>query len=286
MLGYAYQKGLIPVSAVAIDRAIVLNEVAVEQNRSAFLWGRRAAVDPQRVAEVASPPKAVPVSRRLSESLDELIARRVDLLTAYQDEAYAKRYLALIDKVRSAEIALDPALPLTEAVARNFFKLMAYKDEYEVARLHSSGEFAQRLTEAFDGDFKLRYHLAPPLFARRNERGELVKSEYGSWVMTAFRWLARLRRLRGTALDPFGRTEERRAERHLLSEYESTLTGIVSRLGTANHALAVEVASVPEQIRGFGHVKAKSMQAAREARAQLLGRLEQATQNSRPAVVA
>ena len=171
-------------------------------------------------------------------------------------------------------------------MARNFFKLMAYKDEYEVARLYSSGEFAQRLTEAFDGDFRLRFHLAPPLFARRNARGELVKSEYGPWVMTAFRWLARLRRLRGRALDPFGRTEERRAERRLVPEYESTLAGIVSRLGAANHALAVQVASVPEQIRGFGHVKAKSLQAAREARAQLLGRLEQATQNSRPAVTA
>ncbi len=287
MLGYAYQKGLIPVSAVAIDRAIELNEVAVEQNRSAFLWGRRAAVDPQRVAEVASPPKTMPVARRISESLDEAIARRVDFLAAYQDEAYAKRYLALVDRVRSAETAIGPALPLTEAVARNFFKLMAYKDEYEVARLHSSGEFAQRLTEAFDGDFRLRVHLAPPLFARRNARGELVKSEYGPWVMTAFRWLARLRRLRGTALDPFGRTAERRAERQLVLEYESTLAGIASRLGAGDHALAVEIASVPEQIRGFGHVKAKHMEAAREVRARLLGRLEQATQtSSRPTVPA
>jgi len=286
MLGYAYQKGLIPVSAVAIDRAIELNEVAVEQNRSAFLWGRRAAVDPRRVDEVAAPPKMVPVSRKLSESLDELIARRVDFLTAYQDEAYAKRYLALVDRVRSAETPLGPALPLTEAVARYFFKLMTYKDEYEVARLYSSGQFAQRLGEAFDGDLRLRFHLAPPLFARRNARGELVKSEYGPWVMTAFRWLARLRRLRGTALDPFGRTEERRAERQLVTEYESTIAGISARLSADNRPLAVEIASVPEQIRGFGHVKVRHMALAREARAQLLGRFGDAKESARQAMAA
>ncbi len=286
MLGYAYQKGLIPVSAVAIDRAIELNEVAVEQNRSAFLWGRRAAVDPRRVDEVAAPPKMVPVSRKLSESLDELIARRVDFLTAYQDEAYAKRYMALVDRVRSAETPLGPALPLTEAVARYFFKLMAYKDEYEVARLYSSGQFAQRLGEAFEGDLRLRFHLAPPLFARRNARGELVKSEYGPWVMTAFRWLARLRRLRGTALDPFGRTEERRAERQSVIEYESTMTGIAARLSGENRPLAIEIASVPEHIRGFGHVKVRHMALAREARAQLLARFGEVKESPRQAMAA
>jgi indolepyruvate ferredoxin oxidoreductase len=286
MLGYAYQKGLIPVSAVAIDRAIELNEVAVEQNRSAFLWGRRAAIDPRRVDEVAAPPKMVPVSRKLSESLDELIARRVDFLTAYQDEAYAKRYLALVDRVRSAETPLGPALPLTEAVARYFFKLMAYKDEYEVARLYSSGQFAERVAEVFDGNLRLRFHLAPPLFARRNARGELIKSEYGPWVMTAFRWLARLRRLRGTALDPFGRTEERRAERQLVGEYESTMAGISARLSADNRPLAIEIASVPEQIRGFGHVKTRHMALAREARARLLGRFGEAKESARQAMAA
>ena len=276
MLGYAYQKGLIPVSAVAIDRALELNEVAVEQNRTAFLWGRRAAVDPRRVAEVAAPPKTTPVSRQLSDSLDELVARRVDFLTEYQDEAYARRYLKLVETVRAAETPLGTALPLTEAVARYFFKLMAYKDEYEVARLYSSGQFGQRLTEAFEGDVRLRFHLAPPLFARRNARGELVKSEYGPWVMTAFGWLARLRRLRGTVLDPFGRTEERRAERELIAEYESTIAGLAARLASENRSLAVEIASVPEQIRGFGHVKARHIALAREARAQLLERFAKA----------
>jgi indolepyruvate ferredoxin oxidoreductase len=308
MLGYAYQKGLIPVSSVAIDRAIELNEVAVEQNRSAFLWGRRAAIAPERVAEVAAPPKMVPVSRKLSESLDELIARRVDFLTAYQDEAYARRYLALVEKVRAAEGGLPVArpgdaaaqgslpsmaataalasLPLTEAVARYLFKLMAYKDEYEVARLYTSGQFAERLSEAFDGEHRLKFHLAPPLFAKRNERGELVKREYGPWVFTAFRMLARLRGLRGTAFDPFGRTEERRAERELIREYEATIGSLLERLSPQNRALAVEIASVPEQIRGFGHVKAKSMGTARQAREQLLRRLDQAEKGVTQAVPA
>jgi indolepyruvate ferredoxin oxidoreductase len=279
MLGYAYQRGLIPVSGAAIDRAIELNEVAIEQNRTAFLWGRRAAADLAKVEEVAAPPKALPVSRRLSESLDELLARRVDFLTDYQDEAYAKRYLSLVQRVREAEARVSGVaagesaigrLPLTEAVARYFFKLMAYKDEYEVARLYTNGQFAERLNQQFEGDFKVKFHLAPPLLASRNAKGELVKAEYGPWVLTAFRLLARMRRLRGTALDVFGRTEERRTERRLIAEYEATMAGLLPRLAAGNLPQAVEIASLPERIRGFGHVKERHLKAALAQQAELL----------------
>ena len=291
MLGFAYQQGLVPLSVAAIERAIELNEVAVEQNLNAFNWGRRAAVAPQRVQELAAPPKTQPVSRQISESLDEMIARRVDQLTAYQDEAYARRYLKLVEQVRATESRLpaeDPAhpLPLTEAVARYFFKLMAYKDEYEVARLYSSGDFLQRVRDTFDGDYKLHFHLAPPLFAKRNARGELVKREYGPWMMRAFALLARFRGLRGTMLDPFGRTAERRSERALIEEYESTITGLLAQLDAGRRELAVQIASVPEQIRGFGHVKERNLLAASQARAELLQRLSGAREVKRETVQA
>ena len=282
MLGFAYQKGMIPVSANAIEKAIELNEVAIAQNLAAFDWGRMAAVDATRVEELAAPPKMLPVSRKLSESLDELIARRVDFLTDYQDAAYANRYLALVNRVRDAEKALGTAtdgsalgsLPLTEAVARYFSKLMAYKDEYEVARLYTSGSFADRVQESFEGDFKLHFHLAPPLFSKRNARGELVKREFGPWVFKLFGLLAGLRRLRGTALDLFGRTEERRRERALIDEYEATISKLISQLTAGNRSIAVDIASVPEHIRGFGHVKARNMDAADSVRRAALTRFE------------
>jgi len=224
----------------------------------------------------------LPVSRKLSESLDELIARRVDFLTDYQDAAYANRYLALVNRVRDAEKALGTAtdgsalgsLPLTEAVARYFSKLMAYKDEYEVARLYTSGSFADRVQESFEGDFKLHFHLAPPLFSKRNARGELVKREFGPWVFKLFGLLAGLRRLRGTALDLFGRTEERRRERALIDEYEATISKLISQLTAGNRSIAVDIASVPEHIRGFGHVKARNMDAADSVRKAALTRFE------------
>ncbi|HEY0876951.1 MAG TPA: indolepyruvate ferredoxin oxidoreductase family protein [Zeimonas sp.] len=269
MLGYAWQRGLVPLSAAGIDRAIELNGVAIEQNRAAFAWGRAAALDPARVeaaAGLAGEKSApTPVSRRLSSSLDETIARRVDFLADYQDERYAARYRARVERVRSVERALvgDRALALTEAVARNLFKLMAYKDEYEVARLYASASFRDRLNEQFEGDFRLSFHLAPPLLARRNAKGELVKREYGPWMMNAFSVLARLRRLRGTPFDPFGRTEERRTERQLIADYESTIDRLLETLDAQRLPAAIRIASIPDEIRGFGHVKARSLGAAR-----------------------
>ncbi|MBP8305844.1 MAG: indolepyruvate ferredoxin oxidoreductase family protein [Burkholderiaceae bacterium] len=301
MLGYAFQKGLIPVSARSIDRAIELNEVAVESNRRAFSWGRRAAADLAQVEAVAAPPASLPVNRKRSESLDELIARRVDFLTDYQDEAWARRYLALVEKVRDGERALGAAplpapepgevrrvvrsesvsaigqWPLTEAVASYFFKLMSYKDEYEVARLYTRPEFSARLREQFEGDVRLQFHLAPPLLAKRKPNGELIKQAYGPWLLPVFRVLARLRRLRGTAFDLFGRTEERRGERALIDEYERTIGALLAQLTAERRSLAVELASVPEQIRGFGHVKARHLAAARTLREQLLARYQAET---------
>jgi indolepyruvate ferredoxin oxidoreductase len=271
MLGYAYQKGLVPVSAAAIERAIELNGVAVEANRKAFLWGRRAAHDLARVEKTATPAEVIPIAQHFSRSLDETIARRVEFLTEYQDAAYAARYRALVDRVRQAETDHGLGTRLTEAVARYYFKLMAYKDEYEVARLYTRPEYLQRLTASFEGDFKLKFHLAPPILSKPDPvTGEARKREFGPWVMSAFRVLAKLKGLRGTALDVFGRTAERRQERQLIVDYQRTLEELVAKLDRSNHATAIAIASIPEEIRGFGHVKARHLKAAKDKEAALL----------------
>ncbi len=208
---------------------------------------------------------------RLSRSLDELIARRAAFLADYQNAAYAKRYADFVAKVRAAESAKAPgSTDLSEAVARYFFKLMAYKDEYEVARLYTSGEFRRRLEQQFEGDYKLHFHLAPPLLAKKNAQGQLVKREYGPWVFTAFKLLAKLRGLRGTPLDVFGYTAERRGERALIDEYQKTVSGLLDRLDGGNVDLAAEIASIPEHIRGYGHVKEAHLHKARARQAELL----------------
>ena len=275
MLGYAWQLGMIPLSARAIERAIELNEVSVSTNLAAFLWGRRAAVDPAQVEQLAAPPKALPPSRMLSTTLDELIARRVDFLSDYQNDAWAARYRALVDRARAAERALGlpggespEAMPLTASVAKNFYRLMSYKDEYEVARLYTTGDFERAVREQFEGEVRMRFHLAPPLLSRRNEKGELIKRSWGPWVLGVFRVLARLRGLRGTPFDLFGYTDERRMERRLIDEYEALLTRLISELTPARHELAVRLASFPEQIRGFGHVKERNVHAALASRDQ------------------
>jgi indolepyruvate ferredoxin oxidoreductase len=271
MLGYAYQKGLVPVAAAAIDRAIELNGVAVEANRKAFLWGRRAAQDPARVEKVATPAEVIPIAQHLSRSLDETIARRVDFLTDYQNVAYAARYRALVERARRVETDRGLGTKLAEAVARYYFKLMAYKDEYEVARLYTRPEHLQRLNATFEGDFRLRFHLAPPLLNRPDPvTGEARKSEFGPWVLTAFKVLARLKGLRGTAFDVFGRTAERRTERQLIADYERTADELLTRLSRDNHATAVAIASIPEEIRGYGHVKARHLKGAKAKEAELL----------------
>jgi indolepyruvate ferredoxin oxidoreductase len=210
---------------------------------------------------------------RLSRSLDELIARRSGFLSDYQNAGYAKRYTDLVAKVRAAENLRAPAsTALTEAVARYFFKLMAYKDEYEVARLYTSGEFQRRLQQQFDGDFKVHFHLAPPLLAKKDAQGRLIKKEYGPWVFTAFKLMAKLRFLRGGVLDIFGYTEERKGERQLIADYEKTVDTLLSSLSADKLPLAVEIASIPEHIRGYGHVKDAHLHKAKAREADLLAK--------------
>ena len=274
MLGYAWQKGWIPLSGASIERAIELNGVAVEFNRKSFVWGRRAAQDPERVRRAATPAQVVPISQHFSRTLEELIERRVKQLTDYQDAAYAARYLALVGRVRKAEAEKTGGEDLSKAVARYLAKLMAYKDEYEVARLYTDGEFARKIEAMFEGDFKLKFHLAPPLLAKADpQTGEPKKSQFGPWMMTGFRILARLKGLRGTALDVFGYTAERRMERELIAAYERTVDELLVALNRENVALAVEIASLPESIRGFGHLKAKSATEARAKQERLLAQL-------------
>ena len=208
---------------------------------------------------------------RLSRSLDEVIARRRAFLTDYQDARYAGRYMALVERVRAAEQARAPgSTDLSEAVARYFFKLMAYKDEYEVARLYTSGDFRRRLEQQFDGDYTVQFHLAPPLLARRDADGRLKKRQFGPWVFTAFKVLAKLRGLRGGALDIFGHTAERRGERQLIADYEATIGALLDGLDGGNVDLAAEIASIPEHIRGYGHVKEAHLHKAKAREAELL----------------
>ena len=275
LLGFAWQRGLVPVSEAALMQAVALNGVAVDMNRRAFLWGRRAAHDLAAVERHARPAQAQ-TERPLG--LDELIARRVDTLTAYQDAAYAARYRALVDRVRAAEAArVGPrSTRLAEAVAHNYFKLLAYKDEYEVARLYTDPAFWQKVEARFEGDYSVRFHLAAPLLARPDPNtGHIAKRAFGQGMMRVFRLLARLKGLRGTRWDVFGYTAERRAERALIADYEADVAELLDSLSYARLPLAVDIASLPAGIRGFGHVKAAAMQWAAKQRHVLLARWRQ-----------
>jgi indolepyruvate ferredoxin oxidoreductase len=274
MLGYAFQSGLVPLSLAAIDRAIELNRVAVDSNKRSFAWGRLAAQDREQVeALVRNATKDA--SAPEPQTLDALIERRAAFLTAYQNAAYAQRYRNAVAAIKTAESARARGYSgLAETVARNLFTLMAYKDEYEVARLYSDGTFLEKLRAQFDGDFTVDYHLAPPLLARRDPlTGEPRKRKFGPWMGHVFGLLARLRNLRGTPLDIFGYTQERRMERRLIADYENTLREIAEALNTGNHALCVEIASVPAKIRGYGHIKTRNVEAAKACEVELLALL-------------
>lgn len=271
LLGYAWQLGLVPISFEAIDQAIALNGVAVEMNRRAFGLGRLAADDPKRVEdwmggqrEAAGEP-----------TLDELIARRQAWLRDYQDEQWAARYRARVDAIRDVEAERTPgARALTEAVARGLFKLMSYKDEYEIARLYSDGRFRAAVDEVFEGDFQVQVLLSPPAISKRDpSTGRLRKRAYGPWVLRVLGWLAGWKRLRGTAFDPFGWQSERRLERALIQEYEGSLDAVVARLAPENAAVALRLAELPQKIRGFDRVKAKAVDEVRIERAHLLEQL-------------
>jgi indolepyruvate ferredoxin oxidoreductase len=256
LLGYAWQRGWVPLGEAALLRAIELNGVQVDKNKLAFAWGRRAAHDLASVTSLTQTAQVIALVKK--PALAELVAQRVDFLTGYQDAAYAERYRALVDTVRAAEAPLG-STRLAEAVARYLFKLMAYKDEYEVARLHTDPAFRARLAAQFDGDIRLDFHLAPPLMSARDAQGLPVKRRFGPWMQKAFAVLARCKGLRGSAFDPFGRTEERRTERALIERYRATVTELLSGLDAGRLAQAVEIASLPEDIRGYGHVKQRHL---------------------------
>ena len=272
MLGYAYQQGLIPIGHEALEKAIELNGAAVAMNTSAFRWGRRAASDRATVEKLAAPPATVVPFSRIAKTLDEIVAVRVKHLTGYQDAALAERYKALVDKVRAAEQKATPGqTTLAEAVARNYSKLLSYTDEYEVARLHADAAFAAQLAGQFEGDYKLKFHLAPPIFSSRDPKtGHLIKQEFGAWMLPAFRLLAKLKGLRGSKLDIFGYTKERKTERALIGQYEELVAELLKTLSPANHALAVKLAAIPDDIKGYGHIKDAHLEKAKKKEAELL----------------
>lgn len=280
LLGFAFQKGKVPVSAEALNEAIALNGVAVAANQRAFRWGRMAALDLTSVTRVAQPAQPVQLLMPASgRGLDALIADRIAQLTAYQDAGYARRYADLVEKVRAAEQEVHAGSHrLTRAVAQNLYKLMAYKDEYEVARLYTNGRFLEKLEQQFEGRPRLRLHMAPPILARRDAAGRLLKTSFGPWMLYALRLLVPLRRFRGSALDPFGWTIERRAERQLIADYMAQMSTVAEQLETADFDIALALAKLPEGIRGFGHVKEKSVAAARVQAEDLLQKVLQPAQ--------
>ncbi len=271
LLGYAWQKGLVPVSNSAMMRAIELNNVAIDMNKRAFLLGRLAAANPATLQQVIGAKPQV-VQFIAPQGLEQIIEHRSRLLAAYQDEAYAARYVALVRAVEQKERAIEgqqSKVVLARAVARNLYRAMAYKDEYEVARLHSDGAFAAQIAAQFEGDYKLQFHLAPPLLARKGSNGKPRKQAYGAWMQTGFRALAGMKRLRGTPLDVFGYTSERRQERAWREEYMAAVQQILQTLSDDNKDIALRLAQLPESVRGFGHVKLPALATARERLAQL-----------------
>jgi indolepyruvate ferredoxin oxidoreductase len=279
-LGYAYQLGLVPVSGAALDRAIELNNVDPEINKRAFQAGRYAAADPKFLERVL-PGRSGDVAseagecKRGKQGLEALISRRVAFLTDYQNAAYAARYRLGVQTIHAVEqIRVPGRTELSIAVAKNYFKILAYKDEYEVARLYTSKEFKDDLARQFDGQFKLRLHLAPPLLSRLDPvTGRPRKHSFGPWIFQSFPLLAKMRSLRGTWLDPFGYTRERRAERELIVNYECLLSQIEARLTPENYEAAVALAMLPDAIRGFGVVKDHSIALARAHETELLAQL-------------
>ncbi|MGH8750748.1 MAG: DUF6537 domain-containing protein, partial [Burkholderiales bacterium] len=286
MVGAAYQSGALPVSAVSIEQVIGQAGVAIEMGLLAFKWGRMAVVDPEFVQReirkfepgpVKAPAlsieaRAIVDSAGAAAEVRRLLEIRVPDLIGYQNPAYARRYADAVKRVVQAERQKTPGLNgLSEAAARYLYKLMAYKDEYEVARLQCDAEFLAQLERQFKPGYKVRYHLAPPLLSRRDPvTGELQKRQYGPWVLTVFKLLAKLKFLRGGALDIFGSTAERRHERQMIEDYVTMLDEICANLSFANHDIAVQLASIPNEIRGYGHIKEQSIKAAKSAEQKLL----------------
>jgi indolepyruvate ferredoxin oxidoreductase len=271
MMGYAYQKGLLPLSAKSIEQAIEVNGVAIKMNTQAFQLGRLAAADPARlVAMMKGQDDTVAVKTQDEMSLDEIIAHRSALLTDYQDEKLADRYRSVVAKVRNAAVNGGYGEALPRAVAISYAKLLAYKDEYEVARLFTDGRFEKQLRDQFDGDFKFNFNLAPPiLFGGKDALGRPKKRAFGAWMMPLFRLLAKMKGLRGTAFDIFGQSADRKLERDLIAGYEKDVDTVLGLLSPVTLDTAVEILSLPDRIRGYGPVKEKSVRDAKIRYAEL-----------------
>jgi indolepyruvate ferredoxin oxidoreductase len=282
LLGYAWQKGRVPLSKAALMRAMELNGVQVPNNQLAFEWGRHCAQHLDQVQAALQVWQVIEVVKK--PSVAELLAKRVAYLSAYQDAAYAQRYQAQVLRVQQVESVWGKT-NLTEAVAHNLFKLMAYKDEYEVARLYSDGSFAQKISAEFEGDVQLHFHLAPPLLAKTNTQGKLIKQRFGPWMMSVYTLLAKCKALRGHWLDPFGHTPERQQERALIEKYQSQINVILKILSSSPgdiraecYQKSIELACLPQDIRGFGHVKARHITQAMEKWQRLTTELSQLSQ--------
>jgi indolepyruvate ferredoxin oxidoreductase len=271
MMGHAYQKGLLPLSAAAIEQAIEVNGVAVKMNTQAFRLGRLAAADPARIAAMMKGQDETAAAKTLDAmSLDEIIAHRSALLREYQNERLAERYRKLVSQVRDAARERGFGDELPRAVAINYAKLLAYKDEYDVARLYTDGKFEKQLRDQFDGDFRISFNLAPPILGGgKDALGRPRKRAFGAWMMPVFRLLARTRGLRGTAFDIFGYSADRRLERDLIDGYEKDVAHILTVLSPLTLDTAIEILSLPDRIRGYGPVKEKSVHDAKARYAQL-----------------
>lgn len=273
LFGYAWQQGLVPLSLAAIEKAIELNGVAIDKNKRAFSLGRAAAIE----ASVVHRAAGLEANKPQEQTLDEIVSYRADFLRAYQNEAYAQSYRCFVNDIADAANGVPEGKEFAETVARNLFKLMAYKDEYEVARLYTYGAFRKKLSEQFAGDFKLKFHMAPPIFHRGlDPEGRPIKSKFGPWMFGALSVLAKFKFLRGTPFDLFGRTAERRMERKLIKDYRHRLTSLAPKLTSANIGAAIKIAALPQDIRGFGPVKEKSVAEAEAQLNILLAELEKA----------
>ncbi len=263
MMGFAYQRGLLPVAAASIEQAIELNGVSIKMNMLAFQLGRLSAADPARVIEMMKSADPVATETTLDDmSLDDIIAHRSQLLADYQGGRLVKRYRKLVDRVRAAAEAggYGDALPRAAAIA--YAKLLAYKDEYEVARLYTDDAFAKQVSSQFEGDFKLSFHLAPPMLPGVDASGRPLKRKFGAYMLPAFRVLKNFRFLRGTPFDPFGYSEDRKVERQLISSYEEDVDAVLKVLSPMTAEIGVALLALPDSIRGYGPVKMKSVEAA------------------------
>jgi indolepyruvate ferredoxin oxidoreductase len=259
MLGAAWQRGLVPVSHEAMMRAIELNGVEVEKNKQAFTWGRVAADHPEHVEDLA-----ITQELRIPETLDRIVERRAAFLVEFQDEQLARRYTALVDQARDAEVGVGGDGRFAKAVAKSYFKLLSYKDEYEVARLHTQTDFLETVRRDFGSKAKVRFHLAPPMLnSGTDARGRPRKREFGAWMIPVFRLLAFMRRLRGTRFDPFGTTAERRMERALIVEFENRVDQLLGALNVDNVDLATEIVGLYMDVRGYGPVKEQAVDEVR-----------------------